>query len=556
MDRPIVSPNFVAPTFPANAVDSQPVQPVPLQPVALSPITQDELEHVIRAGQALEAEARWAEALAHYEWALRSHRNEIALMDYYRIARFHCDVGRRFHDSSYLNLIRTLSVVETLNFYEEVINQIQKEYADTPRWEPLFQHGIQSFSIALADSTFRTKVNLNVADDQVKVYLSSMRTTVDGWAIRDRGDMKNGMIHIAEGAQKQLGLNPAVAIMEFTCGVVNSLDPHTAYLTPNQLNDQFSSIYGNLVGLGVILRSDKESLYIDRVVPGSPASEGGLKVGDRILMVDGISTRGQDTDSAADLLQGKEGSTVRLSIQSSGFGQRPRVVSITRRHIEVPSVEDVRMINNKLGYIKLTAFQTKTVLELTKALNELTGQGMKCLVLDLRQNPGGSFQAGVEVANMFIESGAIVRTQGRGQGPDAPSMARGETWNVPLILLIDEESASASEIVAGAIRDHNRGYLIGRRTYGKGTIQKIIPIQTGSAKNVRSGLKLTTEKFYSPQGWSYSGVGVTPHYTIADVEKRSFLARPLEGIIPRPASSNADDPFIQEAVRVSQNLVQ
>jgi carboxyl-terminal processing protease len=525
-----------------------------LKPPVLPTIKREDLDLVIQEGQALEAGAHWSEALAHYESALRAFQNHADLMDHYRVARYHCDVGRRIHDPSYLNLIKTLSAVETLHFFEEVITQIQREYADTPRWEPLFQYGIQSFSIALADPNFRTKVNLKASPEQINAYLSAVQTTVGGWKIRDRNDMKNGLLHIAEGAQKQLGLDPSVTIMEFTCGVVNSLDPNTTYLSPNQLNDQFSTIYGNLVGLGVELRSDRESLVITRIIQGSPAEENGLKVNDRILAVDGTSTRGRDTDSAAELLQGKEGTTVKLSILSAGLGQRQRDVTITRRKIDVPSVEDVRMINNQLGYLKLTNFQSKTCLELTKALNELNGRGMQCLVLDLRQNPGGLFESGIAVASMFIEKGAIVRTQGRDRSMDAPSMAKGETWHVPLIVLIDEESASAAEIVAGAIRDHDRGILIGKRTYGKGTIQKIIPIQVGSSRSVRSGIKLTAEKFYSPQGWAYSGVGVTPHFTIEE-EKQTTLMRPLGGRLQllRPVTSNLDDPFIQKAVEVAKD---
>jgi carboxyl-terminal processing protease len=319
---------------------------------------------------------------------------------------------------------------------------------------------------------------------------------------------------------------------------------------------------GNLVGLGVYLRSDRESLLIVRVIPGSPAEEGGLKEGDRILMVDGVSTRGRDTDSAADLLLGKAGTTARLSVLSNaGLGQRARDVSITRRQIDVPSVEDVHMLNDQLGYVKLTSFQTKTGLELTKALNDLDLQGMKCLVLDLRRNPGGLFQVGIEVAGMFIEHGAIVRTQGRDRGLDSPYMATGANiWHVPLIVLIDEESASSAEVVAGAIRDHERGTLIGKRSYGKGTVQQILPVRTGTAGNVQSGVKLTVEKFYSPLGWSYSGVGVTPHIIVnAEEKQRHTLARPFDGRVPlpqpRPVTSSLDDPFIQEAVKVSQNLI-
>jgi carboxyl-terminal processing protease len=562
---PMIPSTPVIPAAPVEMIAPQKPLPQPLprlEPLpVLSSTGQEGLDQIIQEGKALEAELRWADALAHYESALRLYRNETALMDRYRIARFQCDVGRRFHDSSYLEFIRTLTVVETLNFFEEVITQIQEEYADMPRWEPLFQHGMQSFSIALTDANFRAKVHLNVSYERINAYLSGMQTTVNGWQIRGREDMKNGMLHIAEGAQKQLGLNPVVTMMEFTCGVVSSLDPNTTYLTPNQLKDQWSVINGNLVGLGVELRSDRESLHIVRVIPGSPAEESGLKEGDRILAVDGTSTRGRDTNSAADLLHGSEGTVVALSILSAGFGQRARDVSITRRQIEVPSVEDVRMINNELGYIKLTNFQSKTRWELIKALSDLNQRGMRCLVLDLRRNPGGLFSVGIDVANMFIERGAIVRTQGRGFGPDAPSMASGETWHVPLIILIDEESASAAEIVAGAIRDHNRGVLIGRRTYGKGTIQKIIPVLTGAVAGARSGIKLTTEKFYSPQGWAYSGVGVTPHIPISKEEEtqRMALARPLNGMmplpVPRPITSSLDDPFIQEAVQVSRDLL-
>ena len=542
---------------------------------AIPTIAPDELARIIREGQSLEAEERWTEVLAHYEAALRIYRNDSALTERYRTARFHCDITRRFHDASYVNLLRTMSVIETLNFFEETINHIQNKYVDMPLWESMFRHGIQSFCIALADENFRQVLNINVREDTLNAYLTSVQTTVNGWKIRDREDMKNGLLHIADGTHKQLGLNPVAVLMEFTCGVVSSLDPNTGYLTPNQFSDQSSVIYGNLVGIGVELRSDRISLLIVRVVPGSPAEAAGLKGGDRILAVDGISTRGRDTDNAANLLQGQEGTVVKLTIQSvSDTGTVPneiipnemvpnemvsREISITRRQIDVPSVEDVRMITDTLGYVKLTSFHTKTRLELVKALSCLEQQGMKYMVLDLRHNPGGLFNIGVEVASMFIEQGAIVRTQGRDHNLDSPCMARGETWRVPLIVLIDEESASAAEIVAGAIRDHERGIIIGRRSYGKGTIQQIIPIQTGVSWGGRSGLKLTTEKFYSPRGWPYSGIGVTPHIEVRDESSRVILSRPVDGAVSafpiRSSSSSLDDPFIQEAVRVSQGVL-
>ena len=555
----IPSPNRLGePVIPVRNV---PPEPLPhLDQSVLPAIGQEELELIVREGKILEDAARWTEVLTYYEAALRTYRSDTTLttlMERYRVARFHSDVGRRYHDASYLTLIRSLTVVETLNFFEDVMARIQTNYALPPQWEQLFRHGIQSYNIALSDSHFRAKVGLSISEERVNAYLSGMQRTTNGWTIQNREHLKNGLFHVAEEAQKQIGLSPVVVIMEITCGIVNSLDPNTAYLTPSQLKDWYSSISGNLVGLGVELRSDRDFLHIVRVIPGRPAEESGLKEGDRILSVDGITTRGRDTDSAADLLQGKEGTAVRLEILSR-MGQRSREVSIIRRQIEVPSVEDVRMINDTLGYIKLTIFQSKTGLELTKAMHELSRQGMKCLVLDLRRNPGGLFQGGIEVADMFIEQGAIVRTQGRDRGLDSPYMATGrEHWNIPLIVLIDEESASAAEIVAGAIRDHNRGTLIGRRTYGKGTVQQILPVRTGMTGNAQSGIKLTVEKFFSPLGCAYSGVGVTPHIIVKEEGRQ--LARPWEGRLPLPlprsVSSSLDDPFIQEAVKVSRNLV-
>ncbi|MDR2756220.1 MAG: S41 family peptidase [Planctomycetaceae bacterium] len=522
------------------------------------PVSQEELDLVLRHGMELETEARWMDVLSHYETALQIYRNDDKLMDRYRIARFHYDVGRRFHDSSYLDIVYKSGFIDTLNFYEEIISRIQKDYVEVPNWDNLFRHGVQDINIALSDSGFRTRANLKTTPEKIDAFSEILRKTADGWVIRNRDDLKNGILRLTEMAQQQIGLNPTMMLMEFTCGVVNSLDRYTAYLTPNQLNDQFSLISGNLVGLGVELRSDRESLLIVRVIQGSPAQESGLKDGDRILSVDGISTKGRDTDSAADLLQGAEGTVVRLMVKS---GMKPaREIQITRRQIEVPSVEDVRMLNDYLGYIKLTGFQSKTGEEMKSALIELDRQGMQSLVLDMRRNPGGLLQIGIEVANLFLDNGVIVRTRGRQNNSDFAYMATPEqTWYVPLIVLIDEESASASEIVAGAIRDHKRGIIIGKRSYGKGTIQQILPINSATSNHTKVGLKLTVEKFYSPLGWSYSGVGVSPDVAV-ETEKRWSLARPINGelqipVITKSVSSDSNDPFIRKAMITAQKIM-
>ncbi len=319
-------------------------------------------------------------------------------------------------------------------------------------------------------------------------------------------------------------------------------------------------ISGNLVGLGLELRADRESLRIVRVIEGSPAQEGGLRDGDRILAINGVSTQGKDTDSAADLLVGQEGSLVRLTVRSaSDDASVAREVRITRRRFEMPSVEDVHMVDSFLGYIKLTGFQSRTAHELRRALHDLDRQGMQCLILDLRGNPGGLLQVGVEVADIFLESGPIVRTAGRNKTTGMPYMAKPEnTWKTPLIVLIDEESASASEIVAGAIRDHQRGTIVGRRSFGKGTIQVILSVNSGQPGLPPAGLRLTVDKFFSPNNWPYSGMGVSPDILV-DAQKSMTLARPINGrleipIHSRTVSSSIDDPFMRKAVAAARQM--
>ncbi|MDR3181819.1 MAG: S41 family peptidase [Planctomycetaceae bacterium] len=536
----------------------------------LPPADKEEIARVIRDAQTYEAQFRWADAMTHYETAMRLHSYDAALMDRYRIARFHYDVNRRLHDASYINLVTHNKLDATVSFFNEVMNCVEAEYADTPNWDNLFRSGITNLQIALGDSNFCNKTGLKISPQRVAELLQEVQTMVDRWDIRNREDLKNGLFHIAEKAKTQIGLNPVTVIMEFTCGVINSLDVYSTYLTPRQLSDQYSMISGNLVGLGVELRSDNTSLLIVRVIPGSPAEENGLKEGDRILSVDGISTQGRDTDSAADLLQGPEGTAARLVISrpefSSDYQSSVKTVknelrfNIVRRQIDVPSVEEGTMLTDKVGYVRLTSFQTKTAAELNKAMISLHRQGMQSLVLDMRGNPGGLFQVGIEVANMFIDSGAIVRTQGRDNSLDAPFLATAEnTWRMPLAVLIDEDSASAAEIVAGALRDHRRATLVGRRTYGKGTVQKILPLRSGMYDGGRSGLKLTVEKFYSPKGWAYSGVGVTPDVAVQDNKpeqdgkQRITAAKPINGQIPRLMTSRLDDPFIKEAVKALEN---
>jgi carboxyl-terminal processing protease len=319
------------------------------------------------------------------------------------------------------------------------------------------------------------------------------------------------------------------------------LDPYSAYLTPDQLNEVYAQIEGNFVGLGVELKAQEGRLVIVRVIPSSPAEEAGVRANDAILAIDNRPTQDLSTDQAANLLQGVEGSQVALTV--AGPGEASRQMVVLRRRIEVPSVDQTRIVDPQfgVGYFKLTCFQKTTAHDIDVALWKLHDQGMKSLVIDLRGNPGGLLVSSVEAVDRFVDRGVIVSTRGRSQQEDLTYKAHEQTkWQMPLVVLIDQDSASAAEIFAGAIRDHRRGTIVGVRSFGKGSVQGIFPLDECNA-----GLRLTTAKFYSPNGRPYSQVGVEPDITVRST------ARPIHGKLPE-----GGDNMLAQAVQTARSLSQ
>ena len=229
-------------------------------------------------------------------------------------------------------------------------------------------------------------------------------------------------------------------------------------------------------------------------------------------MINNVDSRKMSTEEAASLLQGQAGTRLQLTLMNPSTSEERRATLI-RRAVKVKSIPIVKIIDraNGIGYIKMTGFQKNTNDEMGAALRDLQAQGMRSLIWDVRGNPGGLLTAAVEVLDHFIPEGTLVSTKGRIADQNwTYSAHRSGTVNVPLVLLIDGDSASASEIVAGAVRDHRRGTLVGRKTYGKWSVQSIIPLHHNA------GLRLTTAKFYSPRGETLSKIGVAPHVTVEE----------------------------------------
>lgn len=475
-----------------------------------------EIAEVLARGRQLETERRWGEALTHYEDALRLHPAARTIEQRLQLSRIHYDLGRRYNDRGFRDALARMSARDAIDLYSEVLEKVQDYYVDNPDWRRLADFGVAALEVALADPQFLEANLPEMPPVRVERFRFQLRSRVP----TARVDNRHTLIEVASAAARlcrdELGLAEAATVQEYISGATNSLDAYSAFLTAGQLNEVYSQIEGNFVGLGIELKSDHGALLIVKVITNSPAQRSGIVDGDRIVAVDGRSTADLSTDQAANLLQGKEGSYVTVTAVSEG--RKPRLVRVRREHVEVPSVDDVKIIDSAygVGYLKLTCFQKTTSRDLDAALWRLHRQGMKSLIMDLRKNPGGLLNTAVEVADKFVTRGTIVSTRGRRRQEDSVYSAREPgTWRVPLVVMIDGDSASASEIFAGAIRDFRRGRIVGSRSYGKGSVQGIFPLTQSNA-----GLRLTTAKFYSPKGAPYSGVGVKP-----DVEVPHRVAR-------------------------------
>jgi carboxyl-terminal processing protease len=498
-----------------------------------------QVDNLLRRGQELEQKRSWGEALAHYEDAIRLFPEETSLERRFEVARLHYDLGRRYADRSFCDCIARMTPEKALDLYGQVLLKIQTHYVALPSWKELVERGTNDLDTALNEPAFIQR-NLPRPDREgVEAFRRELRSTLGTRVVATRQDARDSAAAAATLAERRLGMRPAAVVLEFVCGATNSLDPYSAYLTPDQLTEVYSQIEGNFVGLGVELKAHSGSLTIVRVITGSPAEKAGVRADDRIVAVDGRPTDALSTDQAANLLQGPEGSLVTLSVAAPG--EAPRQMTIRRQRVDVPSIDLVQMLDPQqgVGYLKLTCFQKTTKRDLEAALWRLYRAGMKSLIMDLRGNPGGLLVTSVEVADLFLDRGVIVSTRGRSPQEDFTYTAHEEgTWHVPLVVIIDQDSASAAEIFAGAIRDHHRGTVIGVRSFGKGSVQGIFPLDASDA-----GVRLTTAKFYSPNGRAYSRVGVEPDVYVHQT------ARPVDGTV-----ANKDDAMLTTALQTARDM--
>lgn len=288
-------------------------------------------------------------------------------------------------------------------------------------------------------------------------------------------------------------------------GLVDSLgDPYSVYYTAEEWRAMLEETEGIYYGIGAYVSLDETTGFakISGIIANTPAEEAGLRENDIIYLVDGETTQGYELTEVTSMIKGEEGTTVHLTIYREGEADYLEM-DVTRRKIESPTV-NYEMYDNGIGYIQITEFDDVTADQFTEALAVIKGSHAKGLILDLRSNPGGSLPVVVDIARSILPKGMIVYTEDKYGEKDEYTCDGRHELDIPLVVLINGNSASASEILAGAIKDHNKGTLIGTTTFGKGIVQRVLPLTDGTA------LKLTISSYYTPNGNNIHGIGIDP----------------------------------------------
>ena len=348
-------------------------------------------------------------------------------------------------------------------------------------------------------------------------------------------------------------------------GMLSGLDPHSSYLNEEDYRELRVGTSGEFGGVGIEVGMEDGLLKVIAPIDDTPAARAGIKAGDTIIKLDGKVAKGMALDDAVKHMRGKPGSKIELTIVREGR-DKPFDVTIERAAIKVVSVKG-RVLEPGYLYIRLSQFQTHTAEDLVKTISRLKSQGpVRGLILDLRNNPGGVLNAAVAVSDAFLDSGLIVYTEGRVKDSQLRFQAApGDILEgAPMVVLVNGGSASASEIVAGALQDHKRAVVMGQQTFGKGSVQTIIPI------NERTALKLTTARYFTPNGRSIQAEGIKPDIELADVrvaksgdaagpklresDLGGHLANPNGGAPAKGGRKDDDRPLVEQDYELAEAL--
>ena len=436
-------------------------------------------------------------------------------------------IQHRYGDPRVVRLLERLTHQSAVSLYVEIGQMIDARHIKPTTYAQRVDGAFDHLLLAIQSTPFRNAAHLQADDqslDQLQLALTQLK---DRAVVRSLNDAVTTMNKTQELVDRHVQIAPGAVGLEFVNAQLDTLDQFSSLIPPEKAGGPSVGLKDNVVGIGVEVEAHGDGLKVLKVLPGGPAAEVQMRRGDILTGVDRQSLKGLELNQAVDYILGQPGTPIKLNLTRAG---RRGEVTLMRRRIAVHAVAS-KMADetSKVGYIKLDTFSESSVKEIDDALMGLHQQGMKSLILDLRGNPGGLLTAAIAISDRFLPEGTIVSTKGRTSADNSLEKANySQTWKVPMVVLVDRNSASASEILAAAIQENGRGIILGERSYGKGTVQTLFPLQTAPA-----GLRLTTAKFYSPDGREMAGAGVTPDMEVDptigdDAENDAAIAAALK----------------------------
>jgi carboxyl-terminal processing protease len=409
----------------------------------------------------------------------------------------------RYGNPAVVRLLRSLSTEQGFQLFTEASVLIDSRHLKPSTYDARVKQAAKNLLEGLSNRVFLRANGLDGDPSRAAAFRSDLEQLANGRPISGRDEAYQALQWTMRAGEQHAGLRPATVVLEFVYGSTDSLDKYSGFVPNMDRGSPSVELEDHIVGVGVEIKPDERGMLVVNALTGGPAAEAGLQKGDLIESVNGQPVAGETLEAAVSLITGPPGSRVTLGVRRE---EKVADIPLVRRRVEVHSVSEVKMLEQNVGYIKLDKFAQNSSEEFDRALWGLHRDGMKSLVVDVRGNPGGLLTTAIQMCNKFVPTGTLVSTRGRDMADNTVEYAnRQQAWKVPLVVLVDGNSASASEIFAAAVQENGRGLIVGERTYGKGTVQTHFPLQTVSAN-----LRLTTAQFFSPSGREMAGAGVDP----------------------------------------------
>ncbi len=517
--------------------------------IEANPAAADRGYALFNLGMDFEKQGQPQAAVAAYQEIVRTEAAQPANLEP-RLAHARAALAVKYHwqDPQLRQTVSQLSLEDGLRLYREVGRTVTEHYVDKVDYRQLLVAGTYNLRAALQDAEFRQMWEIEGREMERATFVAALDRLqrrvledkdITGFAAR--AYLRN----LCQESDRTVGLPCGVIISEFIFAAGEHLDNYSGFLTTEMYRDVLREIDGRFVGFGITIAKTPEGVVILDVIPQGPAQQAGIRPGDLIVAIDGTDVTDAALEEVVRKLRGESGTSATVTIVRES---KRLDFDVRRQPVIVPSVRSIALMGpeNSIGYVHLTSFQRSTATELAMALEALNEKTtLTGLVLDLRGNPGGLVDSAVDVSSMFLVDGIILTTSGRGGSQSRTyrvKRPRQQYTDLPMVVLTDSQTASASEIVAGALRDHDRAVLIGERTFGKGLVQSILPINFG-----RSAMYLTTARYYGPDGESFQTVGIEPHVLVAMPAAHAALMEPQDS--PEPQYIEPLDPQDNQARR-------